>query len=156
LDEAHLDTIGIRPVGPGMRNTTILRCGCRGLSAFVSGIHLRDRGPDDGTVIADCTITDWYNCGIRGVRRNTAIVGCAIRQNPDTLRGPGGKARNAGVHPNSADHGPVRLGYTRHGAIHHCDMLARGGWSRTAPDTYATQPCLDWRPCPISPTSPPA
>jgi hypothetical protein len=142
MEERHLEAAAIRMVGQGMRNTTIFRCGCRGLAEFVTGIYPRGRGPDEGTVIADCTIADWYNFGIWGMGRNMALVGCAIRQNADTRRGPGGKAHNTGKTPNYADHGPVRLGYAQNGAVTDCDMRARGGWSNVAPDRFATQPCL--------------
>ncbi|MEZ5921178.1 MAG: PKD domain-containing protein [Parvularculaceae bacterium] len=87
-------------------------------------------------IIADNTITNWWNFGVlvQGDTSNDriAVIGNSIKQKKDAVSGPGKRGwtdRATHSEPNFADHGPIRMAYVKRAVFYANDLVSRTGWS---------------------------
>lgn len=113
---------GIRNVGFA-RNVTVFRNSFGGLANAMLWID-----ETEAVVVADNTITDWYDYGVFDSSPNmSAYIGNSIKQNPEALSGIGSKNRD--MIPRWADHGPIRAAEVDTLIIAQNDMFSNTGWS---------------------------
>lgn len=154
------------------RNITIYK---NSFSGFRTAIEISGNFGSGGsplgavnTVIADNTITNWYEFGIKGPGKNLAIIGNRITQNRDAKQdfgktetektcsdedNQGNCLDTSGRHVNSTDqefvvanHGPVRIDQADGVVIANNYMFSNTGWSgrqnQSGPDKLFLQPTI--------------
>jgi hypothetical protein len=107
---------------------TFFRVRTRGLGQTIS-----DGGQVGNLVAADMDIGDWLDYGVITSLRDSAIVGCRIKQpldtkfNPPNVTNP--KDYNPASVPNWSHHGAMRIASAFNVGVHQCDLRQRGGWT---------------------------
>ena len=124
------------------KNVTLFRNSFSGLGLGAQSLAFE--GGVQGYVIADNSFTNWWNFGvlITNDQSNTdiALTGNSIKQKAGAVSGPGAKGWSANpshtdpAFPNYADHGPVRIAYTKTFAAAQNDVLSLTGWSADGRD----------------------